>query len=335
MKNLIKQVQNNAFGKGLWEKNSKIVLGVSGGPDSVCMLDIFSKLAKKYNLSLIIAHVNYHLREKDSDKDEQFVTRLAKKYNLPLAITHWSGKKVTEENLRDFRYIFFETIRQENNFDSIAVAHNKNDQAETYLMRTIRGAGILGLSSMRWKNVYPVKSSLQRSVINSEQFNAGAIIRPLLGTSRKEILAYLKEKKLKYRTDKTNMTNAFLRNRIRNTLIPFLEKNFNSKIVDILFNATETINDDYLFLENTAKELMPKITDEISARYILSLDNSMQRMLLRKILSDYKGDRLDIDSQHIAEILKMLRSEKGKQQTFLFQGLKLTKNGDKVVISHI
>ena len=313
MKNLIKQVQNNAFGKDLWKKNSKIILGVSGGPDSVCLLDIFSKLAKKYDLSLVIAHVNYHLRGIDSDKDEKFVKKLAEKYALPIEIFSWNGKTVNEDSLRNVRYDFFEKIRKQSNFDSIAVAHNKNDQVETFLMRIIRGSGLSGLSAIKWRN--------------------GKIIRPLLGTGRKEILGYLKEKKLKYRTDGTNGTNLFLRNKIRNKLIPDLEKNYNPNLVDTIFNASASIAEDYSLLLKLAEKINSKNSQLLSIKKILSLHPALQKMTIRSFLSQYRSDLKNIDAKHIDEILKIFHSTKGKNQTISFQGLKLTRKGDKVTIS--
>jgi len=331
MKNLIKQVQNNAFGKDLWEKNSKIVLGVSGGPDSVCLLDIFSKLAKKYQLSLLIAHVNYHLRGQDSIEDEKFVSKLAEKYNLPLEILDWHGKTIDENSLRTVRYDFFEKVRKNYKFDSIAVAHNKNDQVETFLMRIIRGAGLSGLSAIKWKNVYPVKSEAKRGVHNSEQFNWGTIIRPLLGTSRTDILNYLQQNSIIYRTDKTNAENLFLRNKIRNKLIPQLAEEYNPMIIDTIFNASASITEDYDLLSELADKACPK--NNLSVNKILKLHPALQKMAIRNILAKHKQDLKNIDSKHIEEILKIFHSTKGKNQTFLFQGLKLIRKGDKIIIS--
>jgi tRNA(Ile)-lysidine synthase len=311
MKNLIKQVQNNVFGKNLWERDSKIVLGVSGGPDSVCMLDVFAKLSKKYGFSLIIAHVNYHLRGQDSIKDEKFVAKLAEKYKLPLEILDWNGKTIDENSLRNVRYEFFEKIRKENKFDSIAVAHNKNDQIETFLMRILRGSGLSGLSAIKWRN--------------------GNIIRPLLGTNREEIIEHLKQNSIVYRTDKTNKKNLFLRNKIRNKLIPQLEKEYNPAIIDTIFNSVMSIAEDYSFLSDLTTKSYSE--NNLSVKKILALHPSLQKMAIRNILEKYKQDLKNIDSKHIAEILKILNSTKGKNQTLTFQGLKLIRKGDKVIIS--
>ena len=213
MTNLIKKIQNSASLNSLWKNDSKVILGISGGPDSVCLLDIFAKISQKYDLKLHIVHVNYGLRGNDSEKDEKLVQSLAQKYRIGssvLKVGKLKKSEINEENLRNIRYLFFEKIREELKFDLISVAHNQDDQVETFLMRVIRGAGLHGLAGMKYKNE--------------------KIIRPFLGISRKEILEYLKNNKLKYRIDKTNEKDVFLRNKIRNELIPFLQKNFNPNI---------------------------------------------------------------------------------------------------------
>jgi tRNA(Ile)-lysidine synthase len=321
MKNLIKTIQNTIFQQGLFERGAKIVVGVSGGPDSVCLLDMMSKIAPKADLKLIIAHVNYGLRGKDSDRDEKFVRKLAEKYNLPIAVfpkAKLSGilklrfrKNPSENELRNVRYAFFEKIRKENNFDLIAVAHNSDDQVETFLMRIIRGAGLQGLSAMKFKN--------------------GRVIRPLLNISRAEILKYLKKTNLTYRTDGTNLENLFLRNKIRNKLIPYLEKNFNPKIRATIFGATVSIGEDADFLQQfTAQLAEEKI---LSVKKLLALHPALQRRVLLKKISEAEQDGQNIESAHIEEILKALRSTKGKNQIVVFKGLKLTRKGDTMVLS--
>lgn len=313
MKNLIKKIQNTAFQNSLWQKNSKIVLGVSGGPDSACLLNIFTKLASKYDLKLIIAHVNYGLRDTDSQKDEEFVRKLAKKYAIKAVFLKPDlENKASENTLRDIRYAFFERIRKRNNFDSIAVAHNLEDQVETFLMRLIRGSGLAGLSAMRYKNM--------------------KIIRPLLETTRAEILEYLKKNKLAYRTDKTNKTDLFFRNKVRNRLIPFLEKNFNPKIKKTIFDATASIAEDHSLIQKLAEK---KYGSEgiLSVRNFLKLHPALQRRVLLKLISEKRPESKDIESAHVKEVLKAIKSTKDKNQIVIFKGLKMTRKGDKVVIS--
>ncbi|MFA4817718.1 MAG: tRNA lysidine(34) synthetase TilS [Parcubacteria group bacterium] len=323
---LIKKFQNISHQYDLWKKGDKIVVACSGGSDSACLLDIFAKLQKKYDLELLIAHVNYGLRGKDSDKDEELVRGLAEEYGLKiaaLALQRGTTSKIQEANrrsdlhhseneLREIRYSFFEKVRQENKFDLIAVAHNADDQVETFLMRVIRGAGLQGLSAMKYKS--------------------GKIIRPLLGISRKEILEHLDKTGRTYRTDKTNKENLFLRNKIRNQLIPYLEKKFNPQIRKTISSAVGSIAEDADLLEKIAEEYCAKKKD-LRASEILALHPALQRRIILKAIGKVKKDLKDIEAAHVEEILKALKSTKGKRQIVVFKGLKLTRIGDKVILA--
>jgi tRNA(Ile)-lysidine synthase len=292
------------------------------------------QLQKTYSLELIIAHVNYGLRGKDSAGDEKFVRALATKHNLKIEVLRServNGAKVeplnpqktpsrlnlgnvSENSLRDIRYAFFEKIRQAYKFDLIAVAHNQDDQAETFLMRLLRGSGLSGLRAMKFKNEN--------------------VIRPLLTVSRKGILEYLKSRKLRHRTDKTNATNIFLRNKIRNKLIPYLEENYNPNIKKTLFDSTISIAEDYAFMDDFAKKIYaPK--KNISVKKLLELHPAIQRRIILLAIAEKKSDIKNIGMSHIEEILKAIQSNKGKNQVVIFQGLKMTRKGDKVTISKL
>lgn len=311
MPNLVKKIQNVAHEQNLWKRGDKIVLGVSGGPDSMCLLNIFSLLSKKQDLEIVVAHVNYGLRGKDSQKDQELVEKSARKngFAFHLLETKLKNKQNLEEACRKIRYTFFEKILFQEKATSIAVAHNLDDQAETFLMRIIRGSGLLGLSAMKYRN--------------------NKLIRPLLSISRKEILEYLKENKLTYRLDKSNLESFFVRNKVRNKLIPFLEKNFNPNIRKTLFEASLSIAEDYDFI---LRNLENRKTEELSAKKLLSLPSSILKMTIRKELERKKGDLRDIQARHIEEILKILRSNKNKTQKITLKGLKIEKKGDKVSI---
>lgn len=316
MSNLIKKVQNTCFKQSLLKKGDKIILAVSGGPDSVCLLDLFSKLEKKYALKLIVAHVNYGLRGRDSELDEKFVQDLAKKYNLKIfvkKVLFKNKKNISENYLRNIRYNFFENLKKKSNFDSIAIAHNLDDQAETFLMRIIRGSGLQGLSAMQFKNK--------------------SLIRPLLENTRDEILKYLKENKLKYRIDKTNFENNYFRNKIRNLLIPFLEKEFNPNIKEIIFKSARSISEDYSFMEEIVERKTKKLK-ELKVSTVARLHPAIQKRIILEFIKKQKGDLKDIESANIEEILKIIKSTKGKNQIVVFQGLKITRSGDKLNITY-
>lgn len=313
MKNLLKKFREDSFRQELWDKEAKIVIGVSGGPDSVCLLEILNQLKEKYALELMVVHINYDLRGKDSDGDEKFVLNLAEKYDLEAVVIHpkIKSKKNLENNLRNIRYAFFEKKRQECGFDWIAVGHNLDDQVETFLQRLIRGSGMAGLRGMQFKN--------------------GKIIRPMLGFSRYEILEYLKQRKIQYRIDKTNQEDIFLRNRIRHQLVPYLEKNFNPRFKETVFQTAISLGEDYALIENWAQEFFQKNRD-LSVKKILLLPKALQKRIILKFLQQISGNLKDIEAAHLEEILKIFKSRKNKNQIIRFQGLKIERKSDRVII---
>lgn len=318
MKNLIKNIQNFAHQNDLWQKNAKIVIGVSGGADSVCLLYILIFLSKKYDFSLHIAHINYDLRGKDSLADEKFVTALAEKNGISISILNAKKlkiKNVSENALRAVRYTFFEKIRSELGFDLIAVAHNQDDQAETVLLRLMRGSGLEGISSIKAKN--------------------SRLIRPLLATSRKDIIVYLKAHQIKFRTDKTNLKPVFTRNKVRLQLIPYLEKHFNPRIKETLATFARNTTDEFAFIEISAKKkgnFVKKTATGVTfdSQKMLALEPAIRRQCLRDALKTAKKDFFNIESSHIEEIEKILKSVKNKNQETSFKGLKITRKGDIV-----
>lgn len=313
MPNLTKKIQNTIFRYKLIKRDSKIILAVSSGPDSTCLFHILMALQKKYPLKIIIAHVNYGLRGKDSQKDEAFVRDLAEKYGLKIFVLnpHIRSRSNLENNLREIRYRFFEEIRKKNKFDLIATAHNADDQVETFFLHLLRGSGLAGLSSMRYKN--------------------GKIIRPLLGAWRKEIIDYLKKNALSYRIDKTNSENIFTRNKIRNQLIPILEKKFNPKIKETIFDAIESISDDYSFLDEFSKGIYKK-NKSLSVGKILGNHPAIQKRIILEALREKSPNLRNIGSAHPREILKVLESTKSKRQIVVFKGLKMERKGDRITI---
>ena len=315
----IKTIQNFAFQKNLWEKESKIIIGVSGGSDSSCLLDVLSKLAPKYNFKLHIAHVNYGLRGEDSIKDELFVRKLSEKYAIPLSV-HIPEKSQLKGNLenklRKIRYDFFEKLRVELEFDLIAVAHNQDDQAETVLMRIIRGSGLNGLSAMKAKN--------------------SNIIRPLLQTNKLDILTYLKENKLKYRTDLSNKNKKFTRNNIRHGLLPYLEKNFNPSVKKTISEWSMTVADDYDFISQESERFVHAVCKNKCAHFaatdFLDLHVAVQRQALRGIFAAMMDNVDDIESMQIEELLKVIKSTKKKTPKAIIGGLNISKKSDSIEI---
>ena len=315
--NITKKIQENIFHYQLFSRGAKIVVGVSGGPDSTCLLDVFYKLRKKYDLEIVVAHVNYGLRGKDSEKDEKLVRNLAKKYSLPievLSVKKLESQKVgkSEEALRKIRYSFFEKIRKKYKADYIAVGHNLNDQAETVLMRILRGTGLRGLGAIRFRNNY--------------------VIRPLLNIPQKEILSYLRKNRVPFRIDKTNLRSDFTRNKIRNKLLPYLGKEFNLNIQETLYKLSQSVADDYDFISYIARQWIKK-NKKIALKKFLKLHPSLQKEILRQKIEEIVPALKEIESVHINEILKIIKSTKNKRQKINLKGLKIERKGDKLNIA--
>ena len=314
MKNLVKHVQDVNSQKKMWQPTDIIVVGVSGGPDSMCMVDVLRRIAQKTEVTIIIAHVNYGLRGNDSINDEKLVQEYALKYNIDYEVFVCEDASEGSENQwRDIRYNFFKKVLAKYDANKIAVAHTKNDQAETLLGHLIRGSGLQGLSGMRF-------------------CSENNIIRPLLSALRKDVLKYCDEQKISYNIDKTNEDTIFMRNRLRRELIPGIAKSYNSKIIETLASTAMTIADDYDFLKTVQKEFWTSKKDYItfSADDFLLRHPSQQRLALRTIIEQLRGSLVDIESSFIEEMRKVISSTKNKHQVIYTKDLKMMKNNDTV-----
>ena len=319
MKNLIKHVQNNNFLHKMWHDGDVIVLGVSGGPDSMCLLDVLARIAKKELLTIVVAHVNYGLRGEDSINDQVLVEDMAKHYGFVCATKECLDMaKGSEVMWRKVRYDFFGELLDKYGASVVAVAHNKNDQAETLLLRLLRGSGLVGLSGMRW-----------HSKTN--------IIRPFLNVSRDDILKYCKERSLPYNLDKTNNDNSYTRNNVRNNLLPYLEKEFNPKIIDVLANSAMTIADDYAVLRENVVVFWEYIEEDkkiiFATQEFLKEESSLQRLSLRIMIKVLRGTTKNIEKGFIEELRKIIASTKGKNQEFVGKNLKMVKKGGTVELT--
>jgi len=311
----------------LIEKNDKIVVGVSGGPDSVALLYLLNGLRKEFSLTLHIAHLDHGLR-KDSYKDREFVEELSKKLKLPITISQVNLKELPkrasiEEMARNARLEFLFKVAKEIKANKIALGHNLDDQAETVLMRILRGSGLYGLCG----------------ILPKRKLYGFTIIRPLLGITRREINAYLKRKKIEVRQDYTNLKDIYLRNRIRNRLFPILEKEYNKNIKNILVNMAESIGYDYAYLLKLAKNVFLKKAKilkgkiEFNLKEFLKLEPALKRMLIRLGIEKLKGNLRRLEFRHIKEIEDLLFRRPTNSIVDLPQGILITKTKSKLVIS--
>lgn len=244
--NLIERVRQTIKRYKMFDFGDKVVIVVSGGPDSVCLLYILYSLKDELGLSLHIAHLDHMLR-KNSYQDLLFVKDLAKKLNLVITtekidIPKLAKKGSIEEIARQIRFDFLFRVAKDIGATKIALGHNKDDQAETVFLRILRGTGLYGL----------------QGILPKRKLVGFTVVRPLIEIERKEIERYLEKKGIKARCDITNIQDLYFRNKIRNRLLPLLEKEYNPKIKDILFNMAESIGSDYEFLESESRKALEK-----------------------------------------------------------------------------
>lgn len=239
----------------LFSKNDNLLLGVSGGADSVSLLSLIFNINRTNNIcsEISIAHLNHLLRGKESEEDEQFVRGLAKRFNLPIVVERKDIKEIArmrklslEEAARDERYKFLEAVSKKIGASVVVTGHTADDNAETILHRIIRGAGILGLSGMR-----PKRRLNTLSMVN--------LVRPLLFSWRRDIIVYLKKMNLSYRYDSSNLKKDKFRNRVRMELIPLLEKGYNAAVKESLIKLGEVAMQNYDFLKSQGESLFEKV----------------------------------------------------------------------------
>ena len=222
----------------------KIVLGVSGGPDSISMLNILNEIKNKklIDFEIVVAHINHMIR-KEAIEDEEYVKKYCEKQNIKYYIKRIDVQEIantkkigTEEAGRNVRYDFFEEILKKTNSNKIAIAHNKNDKIETIIMNVLRGSGISGL-----KGIEPIRDN--------------KYIRPLIECERTEIEKYCEENKLEPRIDRTNFENEYTRNKIRNIAIPYIKQEFNPNITETINRLSEVIREEDSYMNKIAQEI--------------------------------------------------------------------------------
>ena len=320
--NLTFSVFNTINTYQLIKTGDTVVVGVSGGPDSVALLKMLHAInaLKNLRIRLLVAHLNHRLRGKSAEEDVQFVQNFAARLSLPCMVKEVDIQKIAdqakhsiEESARIERYRFFQNVAREHNATLIALGHTADDNAETVLHRIIRGAGTVGLGGI------PIK----RPIVPDSPIH---LIRPLLITWRKEIIQYLQNERLNYRTDESNDETIYLRNKIRLDLIPLLENQYNPNIKNTLnqlcriFNA----NNEYLSTEakKAFKNAMIKGDRErhvIDARFLKKQPKILQHLVIQEVLNNLQIPLKEITYEHYTAILGGI-AKTGRMRRFQLPG---------------
>lgn len=310
----------------LIKDGDKIVLGVSGGPDSICMLDMMRELKeeKNINFEIYVAHVNHMIRE-EAIEDEKYVQNYCLKHNIKFFVKRVDVQKIandkkigTEEAGRKVRYDFFEEVLQKTGSNKIAIAHNKNDKIETIIMHLLRGSGLSGL-----KGIEPIRDN--------------KYIRPLIECERQEIEQYCEDRKLQPRIDKTNFENEYTRNKIRNIVIPYIKKEFNPNIIQTLSRLSEVATDESNYIDLQTQKIYNKLLIEKSDKQIIlklkefnQQENVIQKRLVLKTIKELNGSTDRIEKIHIEDIIKLCTNNIGNKYLTPNKNLKILVKDKKI-----
>ncbi|MFH1622601.1 MAG: tRNA lysidine(34) synthetase TilS [Candidatus Omnitrophota bacterium] len=298
-----------------------ILVGVSGGPDSIALLYLLNDLKVKLGLRILVAHLNHGVRGRQADLDEEFVEKTSRKLNLDFIskkINLPKAKRYSEENLRKLRYDFLFDSAKLNKITKIALAHNLDDQAETVLMRLIRGTGLYGLISMLAKR----------------KIGYFTIIRPLIEVPRSEIEGYLKKVKVKPRIDNSNFNQGFLRNRIRHGILNDLAK-INPNIRQVLARFAQQAAIDYDYLYRNSIRFVDRKSNflvKIELKKILKLHTALQRMVVRIAFEDITGGLRSFTNKHWEEMQELIKIRPNKSIVNLSKGAYAKKEAKHLLI---
>lgn len=288
------------------DKKDKVIAGISGGADSICLLFVLLELRKKIGFEIIGVHVNHGLRGEDALRDERYVEKICRQEGIVLKTFHENveliarnRKQSMEEAGRDVRREAFFRVMREQKGTKIALAHHQNDNAETFLLHIARGTGLKGAGGMK-----PVN---------------GPMIRPLLCVKRHEIEAFLKERDISYCTDETNFEDEYARNRVRNHVIPYMEQNLNAKTVQHISQLMELMRETAGYMEAETDRYYEEAVEETEkGAYLIRKDvfaripKVLRPMVLKSTLARAAGREKDIEAVHIEMLEKLMENQPGK-----------------------
>lgn len=296
IKKIKEKFLNFIIDNDLLRKGEGVVVALSGGPDSVCLLNLLNEIKDEMNIKIVAAHVNHMLRGEAADSDEKYAEDMCKKMGIKffckrINVDNYAKEKglSSETAGREVRYEFFEEVRKKLGFEKVATAHNANDQAETVIMRLMRGTGLEGLAGI------PVKRD-------------NIFIRPILFMVREDIEEYCKVHELKPRIDATNLERLYSRNKVRLDILPYMKKNFNEDVVEAINRMTLLIQQDNKYImeevDKCYKEKCLVLDEEVVIRKeIFEYNSAVTNRIIRKAIKDVSGSNYDVEMKHIHDVV--------------------------------
>jgi len=315
-------------------KDTTILVALSGGPDSVCLLHLLINLRKDLKINLHVAHLNHKLRGPESDDDAWYVIALCEQLKVPVTIDtrdvmayHKLKHLTLEEAAREMRYQFFSQVMKYVNADCIATAHTKDDNVETVIMHIIRGCGIDGLRGLQPKSTMTLR----------EESIPITLIRPLLEVSKQETHQYCKAHRLKPRDDSSNKSAEFFRNRIRLQLLPALRE-YNPSIDTAILRLASIASDYFSFTEHLTHEIWATLAENkngiiyLDRQKLITLPRAMQSQIFRQAVQAILGNTSDLEASHVEDAIGLLKKRTGKKLN-LPHNLRLSLEYDRIVLA--
>lgn len=306
MKDLIQKIEKTIHRYNMIEYGARVLVAVSGGADSVVLLDLLKRLQGIFSLDLVVAHFDHGLRPRDDETETRFVASLAASMDLAFVTEKCQSPlanrgKSLEEAARDQRYAFLHRVKTSCAAQTIALGHTLDDQAETVMMRLLRGSGPAGLSG-----IPPVRDP--------------GIVRPLIEVTRKDIEAYIDQRDLQHMTDPSNLEKRYLRNRIRWELLPLLET-YQPRIAQILGQTAEIMREETRWMEEEADrwidlhvENHQPDTQTLSLKSLEELAPALQNRVIRQVIRRVQGGLRRIQMRHVSSVKSLA---KGRPQARL------------------
>jgi tRNA(Ile)-lysidine synthase len=318
---LLKKVQNTLSAHEMLQPGDRVLVAVSGGPDSVALFHILHRLRQTYGIELLAAHVHHGIRGSEADQDALFVQNLARQLGLPIVLQRvdvHAWQKAHGGSLqmaaRELRYQCLQQIMANEGASKLALGHNADDQAEEILLRIFRGAGQRGLTGM-------------------PPCNRHGVIRPLLECHRHEITSYLEDRSLAFRQDKSNLKPWCQRNLLRLELLPRLQQDFNSNLNATLLRTSNIFREDEEFWQSLLSEWLSKHSVEcedgglrLPIGPLLETHPAMQKRLLRRVVEKVKGDLRGFGFHHTEILLKLCHSAAANSRIDLPGAVRAEKN---------
>ena len=318
----------------LIENGDSIVVGVSGGPDSICLLHVLNDLKNELNFKIYVAHINHMIR-KEADEETEYVKSFCKNIGVECFVKRIDVIKIskelkigTEEAGRKIRYYFFEEVLKNTNSNKIATAHNNNDKVETIIMNILRGSGIAGLKGL-------------------DPIGENKFIKPLIEISREEIEAYCEENKLEPRIDKSNNENIYTRNKVRNSVIPYIKKEFNPNILKTINRLSEVATEENEYLDKITIQAFNEInvraisegnieknketeTVTLDLKKFNNLELVIKRRLILYTINELLGTIDGIEKINIDDIIKMCSKNIGNKYLMPTKKIKILVKKGKI-----